>query len=90
MYTIKDASHFNLENFPYDCPYVVYRDENNGLVAFGRGQRIGKFVDSNKNISNYLCIYCWNVPPEGRYGDTHYIKLDNNNNPESYIVLYGD
>lgn len=87
MFTIKDASNFNLENFPYDFPVITCENEDGEIESFGVGFDIWFGINPQSEIGKYMDVYTWQ-DPYNFYGQ-HLIKLNNSNVPEKYIVNYG-
>ena len=86
MFAIKDTSHFNLENFPYDYPNVVCENQSGDLESFGVAYDMWLGINTQSEINKYMNVYSrrnW----IGNY-DWHMIKLNSNNVPEKYIITY--
>lgn len=86
MFTIKNASNFNLENYPYDKP-VIKCTENGDLNTVGDVKYIGTGINQSGDIYKFAAVKLRNEHLYEFYRwDLHFIKLDENDDPEKYIV----
>jgi hypothetical protein len=81
MYNITDSSHFNMDNFPFDIPKVVFDPEDwYEINGQGNDETITKcYKEGSSDLFDAL-----------QFGHYFFLQLDDNNNPVKFMYNYGD